>query len=309
MSWTCFSTGRSNGRHCRATASAPLRMGPPLALPGAERWVITSTLKLPLGSGAADPDCCLSVRFSTPSSSNPCRGARLSHPGLRGRQGCPLELRPRGNAGNMQRQLTGPGRLKGWPAPQPHPQTPLWMPATAASLPPSLPPALLPATYGASYRHHSLCCRRPAACGCCPRPPCGPCRGKRRSEPQSTGVPGPARWRREEREQGEPPATRQLAPKSGHRGTSTRGSRSRGAPRPDNLHAPDPRWSLRSLKKKWPRTTCLSVRPGLVHLQRGTYTKTTGAWKEALPSPGGPSPGFATAGCCPEGPSPGNTRG
>lgn len=58
------------------------------------------------------------------------------------------------------------------------------------------------ATYGASYHHHSLCCRTLAACGCCPRLPCGLCPGKHRYGLRNTAGPTPAHWnRREEKHQ------------------------------------------------------------------------------------------------------------
>jgi len=58
----------------------------------------------------------------------------------------------------------------------------------------------LPATYGASYHHHSLCCRRLAACGCCPHLLCDLCLGKRKCGLQNIGGPRLAHWeeRREE---------------------------------------------------------------------------------------------------------------
>lgn len=49
-------------------------------------------------------------------------------------------------------------------------------------------------TYGASYPHCSLWRPSRAACGCCPRPPSGLGRGRRRSWPRSTGGRAPDRW-------------------------------------------------------------------------------------------------------------------
>lgn len=49
-------------------------------------------------------------------------------------------------------------------------------------------------TYGASYPHCSLWRPSRAACGCCPRPPSGLGRGRRRSWPRSTGGRVPDRW-------------------------------------------------------------------------------------------------------------------
>lgn len=52
-------------------------------------------------------------------------------------------------------------------------------------------------TYGVSYHHCSLWRLLRAACGCCPRPPFGLCRGRRRSWPRSTGGLIPDRWRKD----------------------------------------------------------------------------------------------------------------
>lgn len=49
-------------------------------------------------------------------------------------------------------------------------------------------------TYGASYPHCSLWRPSRAACGCCPHPPSGLGRGRRRSWPRSTGGRVPDRW-------------------------------------------------------------------------------------------------------------------
>lgn len=66
--------------------------------------------------------------------------------------------------------------------------------ASTERRPVSPPPSTGP-TYGASYPHCSLWRPSRAACGCCPRPPCGLGPGRRRSWPRSSGGREPDRWR------------------------------------------------------------------------------------------------------------------